>query len=214
MARILNIAGLIVGLSALVTQFGLTVPASMATGRSLAGSIVFYFSFFTILTNILVVLVHMAALFGAPRPFAQSWIRGGVAVAITVVALIYWLLLSAIWQPQGLFLVCDIALHYAAPAIYLAWWLSSGTDGSLNWRHIPLWLAYPLLYAAFVFLRAPISGEVPYPFLDPEANGWPSVIVTMTAVLLTFAFLGRLAILADRLIAENKHSQSIRDNGG
>ena len=66
MAKILNVAGLVVGLSALVVQFALSIPASMEAGRSLAGSVVHYFSYFTILTNILVVLVHLAALLGAP----------------------------------------------------------------------------------------------------------------------------------------------------
>ncbi|MCC5777732.1 Pr6Pr family membrane protein [Nitratireductor sp. B36] len=208
MTKILNIAGLVVGLLALVVQFTLTIPASMEAGRSLIGSIIYYFSYFTILTNILVVFVHMAALSKAPRFFTQAWVRAGVAVAISVVSLVYWLLLSAIWQPQGLFLVCDIALHYFAPALYLVWWLVAGTDGSLSWRHLPLWLAYPLLYVIFLLVRAPIAGEIPYYFLDARLNGWPSVLVYSAAILVTFAFLGRVAMLADRLIASGKPSRA------
>ena len=48
MARALQIAGLIAGVIGLVVQFLITVPASLEAGRSLAGSVVFYFSFFTI----------------------------------------------------------------------------------------------------------------------------------------------------------------------
>ncbi|WP_336065165.1 Pr6Pr family membrane protein [Nitratireductor rhodophyticola] len=204
MAKILNVAGLVVGLSALVVQFALTIPASMEAGRSLSGSVIHYFSYFTILTNILVVLVHLAALSGAPRFFGRAWVRAGVAVSILLVTIVYWQLLSALWQPEGLFLLCDIALHYIAPVIYLVWWLTAGTDGSLSWRHLPLWLAYPLIYVAYVQVRAPIAGEVPYYFLDARLNGWPSVLVYLAAMLLTFAFLGRLAMLADRLIAGGK----------
>ncbi|EIM72951.1 hypothetical protein A33O_17409 [Nitratireductor aquibiodomus RA22] len=204
MAKILNVAGLVVGLSALVVQFALTIPASMEAGRSIAGSVIHYFSYFTILTNILVVFVHLAALSGAPRFFGQAWVRAGVAVSILLVTIVYWQLLSALWQPEGLLLICDIALHYIAPAIYLVWWLTGGTDGSLSWRHLPLWLAYPLIYVAYVLVRAPIAGEVPYYFLDTGLNGWPSVLVYLAAILLTFAFLGRLAMLADRLIAGGK----------
>lgn len=211
MARLLNVAGLTIGLFALILQFGLTIPDAMEAGRGLAGSIVFYFSFFTILTNILAVLVHGAALFGRQGFFTQAWVRAGIAIAITVVGTIYWLLLSALWEPEGLFLFCDIVLHYVAPAIYLAWWLSAGTDGSLGWRHIPLWLAYPLVYMIYVLARAQITGEVPYPFLDVALNGWPSVLVTSAAILLLFAFLGRLAILADRLTTEGS---ATRETGG
>ncbi|MFC5583653.1 Pr6Pr family membrane protein [Nitratireductor kimnyeongensis] len=208
MTKILNIAGLVVGLLALVVQFTLTIPASMEAGRSLVGSIVHYFSYFTILTNILVVLVHLAALSGAPRFFKKASVRAGVAVAILLVGLVYWLLLSAIWEPKGLFLICDVALHYVAPALYLVWWLLAGTDGSLSWRHLPLWLAYPLLYVTYVLVRAPIAGEVPYYFLDARLNGWPSVLVYLAVILLTFAFLGRIAMLVDRLIASGKPSRA------
>ena len=205
MAKILNVAGLVVGLSALVVQFALSIPASMEAGRSLAGSVIHYFSYFTILTNILVVLVHLAAAIGR-----AALLRTGPGcvpaspVSILLVTIVYWQLLSALWQPEGLFLLCDIALHYIAPVIYLVWWLTAGTDGSLSWRHLPLWLAYPLIYVAYVQVRAPIAGEVPYYFLDARLNGWPSVLVYLAAMLLTFAFLGRLAMLADRIITGGK----------
>lgn len=48
MGRFLQTAGLVVGLIALALQFSITIPASMEAGRGLFGSIVFYFSFFTI----------------------------------------------------------------------------------------------------------------------------------------------------------------------
>ncbi|WP_292895174.1 Pr6Pr family membrane protein [Nitratireductor sp.] len=208
MTKILNIAGFVVGLLALVVQFALTIPASMEAGRSLVGSVFHYFSYFTILTNVLVVLVHLAAFSGVPRFFTQAWVRAGVAVSILLVGIVYWQLLSGIWQPEGLFLVCDVALHYVAPVLYLIWWLVAGTDGSLSWRHLPLWLAYPLLYVTYVLVRAPIAGEVPYYFLDARLNGWPSVLFYLAAILVTFAFLGRIAMLADRLIASGKPSRA------
>lgn len=200
MAKLLNILGLTIGPLALGLQFGLTVPASMEAGRSFAGSVLFYFSFFTILTNVLVVLAHAAALFGRPAFFTRPVVRAGIAVAIAAVALIYWALLSAMWEPEGLFLLCDVLLHYATPAIFVLWWLSAGTDGSLSWRHIPLWLAYPVVYTVYVLLRAPIAGEVPYPFLDATITGWPSVLFTICGIALLFALLGRLAVSADRLL--------------
>ena len=89
MARFLQIAGLAIGFAALVLQFAITMPASMAAGRSLLGSIVFYFSFFTILTNIGAVLIHASLLsssFYAWLPaFAGPRMRAGVAASITLV---------------------------------------------------------------------------------------------------------------------------------
>lgn len=85
MSRFLQMAGLVIGLIGLVLQFTITVPASMAAGRSLLGSIVFYFSFFTILTNIAAVLVHASLLsptgYARFPAFAGRRMRAGVAVA-------------------------------------------------------------------------------------------------------------------------------------
>lgn len=199
MARVLNIAGLSAGLFALALQFILTVPTSMQAGRSLAASIVFYFSFFTILTNMLVAAVHFAALFGRPTFFARPAARAGAAVAIAAVGLVYFALLSTLWRPEGLFLLCDVLLHYATPVLYIAWWLTAGAEGSLRARHLAWWLLYPVAYALYVLARAPIAGEVPYPFLDASVSGWPAVSAMLAGIALLFVILGRLALAADRM---------------
>lgn len=62
MGRFLQKAGLIVGLIGLVLQACITIAASMQAGRGFLGSVVFLFSFFTILTNIGAVLVHTSLL--------------------------------------------------------------------------------------------------------------------------------------------------------
>jgi hypothetical protein len=196
--RLLNLAGLATGLVALVLQFAITIPASMEAGRSLAGSLVFYFSFFTILTNIGAVLVHCAALSGRPAAFETSTMRAGMAVAIAVVAIVYVTVLARLWQPQGLSLICDVLLHYVTPAIYLVWWLAAGADGTLRWRAVPLFLAYPLAYLAYIMARLPFAGEVPYPFLDIGTRGIRGVALSSLAMLALFLVLSVLVVLADR----------------
>jgi hypothetical protein len=183
MSRGLALAGLVVGLGALLLQFALTVPASMQAGRSLPGSIGFFFSFFTILTNIAAVLVHAAFLFGWPGGFMSPRVRAGVAVAIAVVMIVYAAVLARLWQPSGLFLLCDVLLHYVTPVLYLLWWLRAGADGSTRWRDLAWWLLYPILYLAWVAIRAPFAGEVPYPFLDAGLHGMAGVAVSSLAVL-------------------------------
>ncbi|MGX9572708.1 hypothetical protein [Mesorhizobium sp. f-mel] len=71
MSRFLQISGLVIGLAGLVLQICITIPASMAAGRSFVGSLVFYLSFFTILTNIGAVLVHASLL----SPGGHAWFR-------------------------------------------------------------------------------------------------------------------------------------------
>ena len=105
MGRFLQIAGLVIGLAGLVLQFCISIPASMEAGRSLLGSIVFLFSFFTILTNIGAVLVYTSLLsstgYAWLPAFAGSRMRAGVAVSITLVFIVYATVLAQLWQPQG-----------------------------------------------------------------------------------------------------------------
>jgi len=205
MGRFLQIAGLVTGLVGLVLQICITVPAAMEAGRSFLGAIVFYLSFFTILTNIGAVLVHASLLspsgYAWFPAFAGARMRAGVAVAISLVFIVYATVLARLWAPEGLFLLCDILLHYVTPALFVLWWLIAGADGTTRWRDISWWMIYPLAYLAYVLLRAPIAGEVPYPFLDVAKNGAAGVAVSALAITGLFLALCVLAVLADHAVA-------------
>ena len=205
MGRFLQVAGLVIGLAGLVLQFCISIPASMEAGRSLLGSIVFLFSFFTILTNIGAVLVHASLLSSSGYAwlpaFAGPRIRAGVAVSITLVFIVYATVLAQLWQPQGLFLLCDVLLHYVTPVLFVLWWLVAGADGRTRWSDISWWMAYPIAYLAYALARAPIAGEVPYPFLDVAKNGAVSVALSALAVTGVFLVLCILAVLADKGVA-------------
>lgn len=214
MARFLQFAGLAIGLVGLMLQFAITMPASIAAGRTVLGSVVFYFSFFTILTNIGAVLVYLAALRDAKSGllglFAGTRARGGVAVAIALVMIVYVTILAPLWQPEGLFLLCDVLLHYVTPILYLAWWLAAGADGSTRWSDIPYWVAYPVLYLIYALARAPIAGEVPYPFLDIATKGATSVALTSLMMTLLFLVLCVIAVVADHGISSFR--KAVRPN--
>lgn len=205
MGRFLQVAGLIIGLAGLVLQFCITVPASMEAGRGLLGSVFFYLSFFTILTNIGAVLVHALLL----SPTGYAWLpafagprmRAGVAVSIALVLIIYATVLARLWQPQGLFLLCDILLHYVTPVLFVLWWLMSGADGRTRWSDISWWVLYPIVYLIYALARAPLAGEVPYPFLDVANNGSGSVAMASLAITGLFLAICVVAVLADQGVA-------------
>ena len=204
MGRFLQVVGLAIGLAGLVLQFCISIPASMEAGRSLLGSIVFYFSFFTILTNIGAVLVYTSLLspsFYAWLPaFAGPRMRGGVAVSITLVFIVYATVLAQLWQPQGLFLLCDVLLHYVTPVLFVLWWLIAGADGKTRWSDISWWVLYPIAYLAYALVRAPFAGEVPYPFLDVAKNGAASVAIAALAITALFVVICIVAVFIDRSV--------------
>ena len=210
MGRFLQIAGLAIGLAGLVLQFCISIPASMEAGRSLLGSIVFLLSFFTILTNIGAVLVYTSLLsstgYAWLPAFAGSRMRAGVAVSITLVFIVYAAVLARLWQPQGLFLLCDVLLHYVTPVLFVLWWLVAGADGRTRWSDISWWVLYPVAYLIYALARAPIAGEVPYPFLDVAKNGVVSVAISAAAITGLFLVLCIVVVLADHGVSRVRTS--------
>lgn len=191
--------GFAIGVFALILQFALTIPARMAAGHGLTEALVFYFSYFTILTNIGAVLVYFARLFPGKLPFfATRMARAAIAVCIAIVGLVYVTVLAKIWAPEGLFWLCDVLLHYAAPAIYVIWWALVGRDGGLNWGHSPRMLVFPVAYLAYVLVRGQMTGLYPYPFLDAEALGLANAAMNAAAVAVLFLAFALIAIGFDR----------------
>lgn len=210
MGRFLQIAGLVIGLAGLVLQFCISIPASMEAGRSLLGSIIFLFSFFTILTNIGAVLVHTSLLsstgYAWLPAFAGSRMRAGIAVSIALVFIVYASVLAQLWQPQGLFLLCDVLLHYVTPVLFVLWWLVAGANGGTRWGDISWWMLYPVAYLIYALARAPFAGEVPYPFLDVAKNGAASVAISAAAITGLFLVLCVVAVVVDHGVARIRTS--------
>lgn len=199
--------GFAVGLGALILQFSITIPASMEAGRSLFLSIVFYFSFFTILTNITLVLIYAARLFDRMawlQPFSLPWVRGAAAAAITLVMSFYHFVLAALWQPQGLFWVADVTLHYVTPLLYLAGFAAFMRTGTLGARNIPTMLIPPIIYLAYVLVRGALVGEYPYPILDVNEHGLSGVLLNSLFLLAALAILNAIAVLIDRIGTPHK----------
>jgi hypothetical protein len=207
--RINGTIGFLVGLGALVLQFGLTVPAAMQVsaaapeGRSLLLALVFFFSFFTILSNGTLALVYLADL--APRlplePFRRPWVRTMMVAVMALVTIFYHLLLAHTWAPEGLFLVADRLLHYATTLIYLIFWARFLPHGETEWRHLPWMLLPTLAYFVYILLRGMVVNEYPYPILEVGRLGYGAVLLNGLVVAIGLAALCALAIAADKMLA-------------
>jgi len=198
--RLVAIVGLAAGLAGLALQFSISIPASLETGRGLGGALVWFFSFFTILTNIAAILVYAAALIGTPAWFGRSGVRAGVAVAMAVVGIVYATVLAQLWQPRGLFLIADTTLHYVTPALFTLWWLTVGRNGASRLADIPLWLIYPLAYLGWVLARGAFVTEYPYPFLDLNVKSPYQVAQSSLMMLCLFLVVSLAAVAADRFL--------------
>jgi hypothetical protein len=178
-----------IGWLAIILQFYLLI-----TNRklSIVSTIVQFFSYFTILTNI-VVATYSSILLSASTPKKIEWFispRSATAltVYIVIVGFVYNAILRFLWNPIGLQKVVDEALHLIIPLLFLLYWFLFVPKESLKWKNIFPWLLYPVIYLAYILIRGSITNLYPYPFLEINNIGTAKVFTNI--LVLCIAFLG------------------------
>ncbi len=163
----------VLGWFALLLQLYLILALRWQAGKSLLGGLDIFFSYFTVLTNIL-------------------------AAAIIVVGLAYNLLLRNTWNPQGLQWVADELLHDVMPVLFVIYWWFCVPKGTLQWRDVWPWLIYPAVYFVYALVRGSLVDSYPYPFIDVNQLGYSQVLVNALMVLVGFVVVSLLVIAVDR----------------
>jgi len=197
---------------AVCAQVFLVMHTRSVNGESVVRGIVETVSYFTVLTNLMVVIVLNAAAQRADRANDEGEVdadAGGfltrpetmtaVAVYIAVVGLTYSLLLRSIWNPTGLQLVVDRALHDAVPVLYVLYWLIFVPKRGLRWSQPLWWLIYPAAYCVYSLVFGMVTGKYMYWFVDPTGLGWPKVLAHLAVLFACFLLLGEIAVGVGRL---------------
>src|ERR1700722_12511914 len=198
--RIYAAVGALSGWFALALQLYLMLVQAPGSER-LGGGITF-FSFFTILTNILTALVFSAVAL-QPRGGWGQWLRqppvqAAAAVYIAIVGMVYQLLLRQLWNPQGAQWLADVLLHSIIPVGYVLYWLLFAPRAGLTWKHALAWLVYPGVYLVYILARGAVSHVYPYPFVDFNQLGYSGVLVRSAMLLVVFLGMGLLVVAVGR----------------
>lgn len=191
---------------ALVLQFSISIPAYLANGRSLCNALVQLFSYYTILSNLLMVICLTVILIVPKSAWGRFFSTGtaltGVALYITIVALIYNIILRSLWHMEGLFKLANELLHVVDPLLFIIYWFAFVPKESLKYRDILPWLWFPFLYFVYVLIRGAISGDYPYPFLNAANSGYVQVMLNALILLPVIWGLGALYILIARRMSK------------
>lgn len=195
----------ILGWFALIAQFYLHINSGVAPALELT---VRYFSYFTILINLMVAIcctillirpgTKLGMFFNNPKTVTA------IAVYISVVGITYNVILRSIWDPQGLQKLVDNLLHSVIPVLFLFFWLLFANKNKLKWTDGMPWLLCPLIYLVVVLIRGAFSGFYPYPFIDLSKLGWERALinslgVTGLFVVVSLLFIGIGNILAGKV---------------
>jgi len=185
-----RIAMLLIALTAWVAvgmQFYITVTS--------IANFVFFISFFTVLTNILVAVSFTAQLLlnnNLARFFSKPSIATAITVYITVVGLVYNTVLRKLWHPEGLQLIADNLLHVIVPLLCLVYWFVFVPKRRLQLKSAFIWLIYPAIYLAYSLFRGAITNVYPYPFIDVATIGYNQMFINSGVMLVVFLVLGLL----------------------
>jgi hypothetical protein len=198
--RAATLIGFIVGAGALLLQFYLTLTIRAEQGRDLIGTLVFFFTFFTILTNIMLVLVYLGDLI--PAAWLKWWrsavTRGMMAGAIALVGIFNHLLLASLQTLEGLPLLADTLLHYVTPALFVAWWLAFQPKGQLRYANIPVMILPTCIWTVWAMARGAVIGEYPYPILNAAKLGYGQVAINCVFVLAGLVVIYLIVVTIDR----------------
>jgi len=200
MKKILAFSFAVIGWFAIVMQYVVMVenrviPLGEATIR--------FFSFFTILTNLLVAVYFSFELFQAKHPGAYTRRPGALTaltVYITIVGLGYQILLRHLWSPTGLQWLVDELLHSVIPVLVILYWYRYELKAGVHFRQIGIWLLYPFTYLIYVLLRGSQSGFYPYPFINVTDLGLAQVLINSFLFALVFVLVAAVFIGLGRKI--------------
>lgn len=175
-----------------------------------------WFIFFTNLSNYFCMGVMFAELVETVRN--ENAVRSTVLPKLKFIGMIMILLTACVFNfllahaadrnPADNYTVASVLLHMVLPVMYIADWFMFYERKQVKWYYPLISVAAPLVYALFVFIRAPFVTpdpsnpdivKYPYFFLDPDKLGWGGVAKWMLILLVGFVAVGYLLMLLDRI---------------
>jgi len=202
--KIFRIIAFLFGLITLIAQFVIMMKG--AAGAEILTRVIRFFSFMTILTNILVALTYILPLSSATSKagkfFAKPNTQSAILVYILIVCLGYHFLLANIWRPEGLQYWVDKYLHYAVPILYVIFYFLFVKKGTLAYKNIYKWLIYPAVYLVYAITRGLITNEYPYPFLDLGKHEASRVVTVIAILFIGYILLSLSVVLFDKAIGK------------
>lgn len=192
-------------LNALVVVVALAIQIPITAGKvggffdTPAARVGNLFTFFTILSNILVAVVCVAMVRRRSDStlFAVAWLDA--LLAITVTGIVYNTVLAGLYDLRGAEYLADRLFHLVSPLLFVAGWALFGPRGLVRPRVVGLALVYPLVWLAFTLVRGAVIGWYPYPFVDVIKEGYGQVAVNSVLITALFLVLAAIASGIDRL---------------
>lgn len=177
------------------------------TASSLA-VIVQELSYFTILSNILVMIVAFLLMRDPGRTGRVfSVVHFDAMIMITVTGLVYAIVLAPLWHPTGLSVVSNAGLHYLAPPLFILGFALFGPRPRFSFKILGQALIIPIAWLIYTLIHGAIIGWYPYPFIDVNALGYGQVAINVVAIVIGSLAIGAIYLAIGSLVGRvsDKH---------
>ena len=166
------------------------------------------FSYFTILTNLLIAISITAILFLPQKSIGlfckKPSVQTAIALYIFIVALVYNTVLRGILTLHGWNLFVDTLLHVVVPIQYIVYWFIFIQKGTLIYKQSLNWLYFPFAYLLYSLVRGAYYGWYPYPFLNVHEVGYIKVFINSVILIAVFLISGFALIGLDNMLGRRK----------
>jgi hypothetical protein len=190
-----NVGRSVRALTALAILISLVVAFLDARNASRTFNPVNYFSYFTILSNVLAMGLMLCQSIWPRWMERNGSIRGAITLYMTVTLLVYAFILRPLGADVGEYRVwVDFIQHTAAPVALIGDWFLFPPRRSFSFSDLGRWLIFPIAYLAYSLVRGHWFVDwYPYPFLDPRLDGGYARVSTYTvAIMVVFVGVGSL----------------------
>jgi len=154
---------------------------SIEAGRSTVD----FFSYFTIQSNMMAVIVLLwVAMKSGDRnkQLLRDIVRGAPVLYLGVTGIVFAVLLSGL--PLVTVPFANTVLHKIMPVVLIVDWLLDPPHPGLSFRKALVWMVYPIAWLVYAMARGTITGWYPYPFLNPaKMGGYIHVLEVMLVIL-------------------------------
>ncbi|MEV8215389.1 Pr6Pr family membrane protein [Leifsonia sp. NPDC077715] len=159
------------------------------------------FSFFTVESNIVVMIVCVF-LVADPRRRGRWWdiARLNALLAITITGLVFAIILAPQLHLTGWALTATILFHYISPWTFVAGWLVFGPRPRFRWSTVAGAFILPIAWLFYIFIQGAFTHWYPYPFLDVTRIGLGAALFNAVLVLVVAAVLAAIFKLIDAKI--------------
>jgi len=166
-----------------------------------------FFTYYTIQTNILVVLVCIYGLIKNRKGKIYNIILTGVTVYISITGLVFHLLLNDVYQPSGINGFANHCVHTFVPILTLVLWFINSNKIIIKRTNLLYFSVYPFIFLASSLIRGHFKGYYPYWFLNPTWKGVGSyfgVARISFLILLGFIVLGYTVVTINNRLVRKK----------